>query len=203
MKLLIVDDHPVVRDGLSRLLASSEPDVQVLLAEDCVSGMALAAAQPDLDAVFMDLNLPGLSGPQAIREFGLRCPAVPVIVLSSSEDAQDVRSALAAGALGYVPKSASVQTLMAALKLVLSGELYLPPLLLTATQAAPAAPQALTDRQMDVLRLLADGHANKQIARTLDIAEKTVKAHVSAIFRFLNVDNRTQAVTVAHKSGLL
>jgi two-component system nitrate/nitrite response regulator NarL len=203
MKLLIVDDHPVVRDGLSRLLASSEPDIEVLLAEDCVSGMALAAAQPDLDAIFMDLNLPGLSGAQAIREFGLHCPAVPVIVLSSSEDAHDVRSALAAGALGYVPKSASVKTLMAALKLVLSGEIYLPPLLLTAAETAAAPPQALTDRQMDVLRLLADGHANKQIARTLDIAEKTVKAHVSAIFRFLNVDNRTQAVTVAHKSGLL
>jgi DNA-binding NarL/FixJ family response regulator len=92
---------------------------------------------------------------------------------------------------------------MAALTLVLSGEIYLPPLLLTAAETAAAPPQVLTDRQMDVLRLLADGHANKQIARTLDIAEKTVKAHVSAIFRFLNVDNRTQAVTVAHKSGLL
>ena len=203
MKLLIVDDHPVVRDGLSKLLTSSADDIEVLQAGDCGAGVATAAAHPDLDAIFMDLNLPGLCGPDAVREFGRRCPAVPVIVLSSSEDANDVRSALAAGALGYVPKSASVPTLMAALHLVLSGEIYLPPLLLTATETPGGAAPALTERQMDVLRLLADGQANKQIARTLDIAEKTVKVHVSAIFRFLNVDNRTQAVTAAQRAGLL
>lgn len=203
MKLLIVDDHPVVREGLSKLLTSSADDIDVLQAEDCEAGMVLAAQRPDLDAIFMDLNLPGLSGPDAVREFGRRCPALPVIVLSSSEDVNDVRSALAAGALGYVPKSASVQTLMAALNLVLSGEIYVPPLMLAATCSPPGASSALTDRQMDVLRLIAHGQANKQIARTLDIAEKTVKVHISAIFRFLNVDNRTQAVTAAQRAGLL
>lgn len=203
MKLLIVDDHPVVRDGLSKLLASNATDIEVLQAEDCMSGIRLAAAEPELDAVFMDLKLPGLCGPDAVREFGRRCPAVPLIVLSSSEDANDVRGALAAGALGYVPKSASVQTLMAALTLVLAGEIYVPPLLLNAAHATSAASPGLTERQTEVLRLLADGHANKQIARTLDIAEKTVKVHVSAIFKFLNVDNRTQAVTVAQRQGLL
>lgn len=203
MKLLIVDDHPVVRDGLSKLLAGSADNVEVLLAADCPTGIAIGAAHADLDAVFMDLNLPGLCGPDAVREFGRQCPAVPVIVLSSSEDANDVRNALAAGALGYVPKSASVQSLMAALNLVLSGEIYVPPLLLAASESVAEVPQALTERQMEVLRLLARGQANKQIARTLDIAEKTVKVHVGAIFKFLKVDNRTQAVTVAQKCGLL
>jgi len=204
MKLLIVDDHPVVRDGLSKLLKSSEPDIEVLLAADFAEGVAIAGLHVDVDAVFLDLNLPGLSGPAAVREFGQRCPALPLIVLSSSEDARDVRDALAAGALGYVPKSASVQNLMAALRLVLAGEIYLPPLMLNSSATAvPTLPIGLTERQVDVLRLLAQGLPNKDIARTLNIAEKTVKAHVGAIFKFLNVDNRTQAVTAAQRARLL
>lgn len=204
MKLLIVDDHQVVREGLSRLLLSSVPDLEVLLAADVTEGTAHAAAHPELDAVFLDLNLRGTSGAAAVREFGARCPMVPVIVLSSSENPGDVRSALAAGALGYVPKSAGVQTLVAALQLVLAGEIYVPPLLL---DAAPAVARnelpGLTDRQRDVLRLLAEGQSNKEIARALNIAEKTVKAHAGAIFRFLNVTSRTQAVAAAQRLRLL
>src|SRR5512146_210720 len=114
MKLLIVDDHAVVRAGLAALLGQIEPGTSVLQAGDGAEGLALAAEHSDLAAVFLDLNLPGLSGGDAIRSFQAQSPQVPVIVLSSSEDPEDVRRSLAAGALGYVPKSARPQTLASA-----------------------------------------------------------------------------------------
>ena len=112
MKLLIVDDHPVVREGLVALLQQGRPDTVVVEAHDSAAGLAMAENHLDLDVVLLDLALPGMGGMSAIAEFGRRRPELPVIILSSSEDPLDVRRALAAGALGYVPKSASRQTLL-------------------------------------------------------------------------------------------
>ena len=206
MKLLIVDDHPIVREGLAAMLRQA--DAEVLQAASAAQGFALAAAHADLDAVFLDLAMPGMGGIAAIREFGGQRPELPVIVLSSSENADDVRRALSAGALGYVPKSAPPQTLLSALQLVLSGNVYVPPLLLGEGRAtdgptASALPGRLTERQVEVLRLVCRGASNKQIARELALSDKTVKAHVTAIFRALNVVNRTQAATAAQAAGLL
>ena len=209
MRFLIIDDHPVVRDGVAALLRSAGPDTEVLQACDSDEGLRIVDARHDLDAVFLDLNMPGLGGMPAVQEFGRHRPDLPVIVLSSSEDPSDVRSALAAGALGYVPKSASPQTLLAALQLVLSGNVYVPPLMLEARGASDAQTQAsestaqLTERQIDVLRQLSQGSTNKEIANRLGISEKTVKAHVTAIFKMLDVSNRTQAVTVARQAALI
>jgi two-component system, NarL family, nitrate/nitrite response regulator NarL len=211
MKLLIVDDHAIVREGVAAMLRQAGPDTVVLQAGDGAEGVQLAETHPDLDAVFLDLQMPGTDGMSAVPEFGRRRPELPVIVLSSSEDPQDVRRALALGALGYVPKSALPQTLLSALRLVLAGDIYVPPLMLDATArgaasepAADAGRQgALTDRQLEVLRLLSEGLSNKEIGRALNLSDKTVKAHITVIFKALDVVNRTQAASAARRAALL
>jgi two-component system, NarL family, nitrate/nitrite response regulator NarL len=213
MKLLIVDDHPVLREGLAALLRQASEQTEVLQAADDGAGLALADSHADLDAVFLDLNMPGgAGGMPAIQEFGRRRPDLPVIVLSSSEDPQDIRRALALGALGYIPKSASPRTILSALQLVLSGSVYVPPVMLNAMATAaspgsgpqgPAALAHLTDRQIDVLKQLCRGLSNKEISRELNLSEKTVKAHITAIFRTLNVVNRLQAAAVAREAALI
>jgi two-component system, NarL family, nitrate/nitrite response regulator NarL len=210
MKLLVVDDHPLFRDGLAALLRQANPNTQVFQACDSEAGMELAQATSDLDAVFVDLMMPGLAGEAAVKEFARRRPELPVIVLSSSENPSDVRRVLNAGALGYIPKSASPQTVLSALQLVLTGNIYVPPLLAHAheraaeanTASSPTALTQLTERQIDVLKQLRDGISNKEISTRLGIAEKTVKAHVAAIFKTLNVVNRTQAANAAREMEL-
>jgi two-component system nitrate/nitrite response regulator NarL len=211
MKLLVVDDHPLFRDGLAALLRQANPNTQVFQACDSEAGMEMADATRDLDAVFVDLMMPGLAGEAAVKEFARRRPELPVIVLSSSENPSDVRRVLNAGALGYIPKSASAQTVLSALQLVLTGNIYVPPLLAHAQERAanqtnvassPTALAQLTDRQTDVLKQLRDGVSNKEISARLGIAEKTVKAHVAAIFKTLNVVNRTQAANAAREMEL-
>jgi two-component system, NarL family, nitrate/nitrite response regulator NarL len=211
MRLLVVDDHPIVREGLAAFLEQLGPETTVLQAGDATRALALAE-HSDLDVVILDLALPGLNGMNAIAELGRVRPELPVIVLSASEDAGQAREALAQGALGYVPKSASRQTLVSAIQLVLKGEIYVPPLILNDTAAAKRTAQGatasptrplLTDRQTDVLRRLSAGQSNKTIARDLDLSEKTVKAHITAIFRALNVINRTQAAVAGRGAGLV
>ena len=130
MKFLIVDDHAVLRTGLTALLGQARPLDVVLEACDGPEGLEAARLHPDLDAIFLDLEMPGMHGMPAIAEFGRRHPNLPVIVLSSSEDPGDVRRALAAGALGYIPKSTSSKNILSALQLVLQGAVYVPPLVL-------------------------------------------------------------------------
>ena len=209
MKLLIVDDHAVVREGVAAMLLQAAPDTAILRAESAEAGVALAAAHADLNAIILDYTMPGLAGAAAIQAFGKARPDVPVIVLSASEHPADVQRAIDAGALGYVPKSASPKTIMLALGLVLQGEIYLPKLLLSPTAAvqAGAAPRApglaqLTERQLEILQMLASGLPNKVIANRLGVSDKTVKAHVTAIFKALDVVNRTQAANAARTAGL-
>jgi len=200
VKLLIVDDHPLFRDGLAALLCQANADTVVRQAASAEE--ALRTVDEEIfDAMFMDLVMPGLCGEPAIREFARRHPDLPVVVLSSSESPSDVRRVINAGASGYIPKSATAQTVVSALQLVLSGNIYVPPLLVSAAaraadqelQDGPRSLAQLTDRQVDVLRYLRDGLSNKEISANLGIAEKTVKVHIAAIFKTLNVVNRTQA----------
>src|SRR5580698_8520153 len=170
MKLLIIDDHALLREGLVALLQQFEQGVDVLQASEAEEGLRLAEAHPDLDAVFLDLNMPDQGGMEVIPVFAKRRPKLPVIVLSSSEDPNDVRLALKSGAFGYVPKSASPRNILSALRLVLSGEVYVPPLMLDPAPSALdgsghailEAGERLTERQTEVLRQLCRGLSNKE-----------------------------------------
>ncbi|HEP6275168.1 TPA: response regulator transcription factor [Burkholderia vietnamiensis] len=213
MKILIVDDHPILRDGVAALLRQNGEDVTVAQAGNADDAMRMLDQSADFDAIVLDLKLPGMNGLDAISAFAGKCPQLQIIVLSTSEDAADVRAAFARGALGYVPKSAGPHTVLSAIRMVLDGERYVPPLMLDDSSSAasgsprpaPATRSAgpLTQRQIEVLGYVAEGVPNKVIADRLNLSEKTVKAHVTAIFKALHVLNRTQAAAAARKAGLL
>jgi two-component system nitrate/nitrite response regulator NarL len=212
MKILVVDDHPIYRKGLVALLDQMEPDAVLLQANDAAQALVVIAEHDDLDVVILDLLIPGMDGLRAIAEFGQIRPELPVIILSSSENPADVRSALANGALGYVPKSAAEHTLLSAIRVVLNGDVYVPPFVIVETAstqsgalktAARSDRPVLTDRQIEVLQRISAGQLNKIIAAELGLSEKTVKSHITAIFKALNVMNRSQAAAAGREAGLI
>jgi two-component system, NarL family, nitrate/nitrite response regulator NarL len=212
MTVLVVDDHPLFREGLQQVLQQLASGTRVIAEGDAARALQMAASVEDLELVLLDLGLPGMDGFAAVERFAQVTPGVPVVIISASEDPAEVRRALALGALGYIPKSTPPNILLDAIRLVLGGGVYVPPLLVRAMRPAPAlatmggeasGPEDLTGRQLEVLALLAVGKSNKIIARELDLSEKTVKAHVTAVFRALGVVNRTQAAIEARNRGLL
>ena len=203
MKTLLADDHPLMREGVRQVLAQLEPAIEIIDAHDYPSLFAQTALHADLDLALVDLNMPGFVGMQGITQYRHRFPDIPLVVLSASESPHDIRSALEAGALGYIPKAASTAVMLAALRQVLAGDIYVPACLGDSHaglhSVAPADFEALqhsglTARQMEVARLLAQGCANKAIAGMLAMSEGTVKVHIAAIFRAFGVTNRTEAV---------
>ncbi|HEY2816584.1 MAG TPA: response regulator transcription factor [Casimicrobiaceae bacterium] len=208
MKALIVDDHPLIQQAVGNVLRAIDEAAEIAVAGDCDGALEIAGRGTEPDLVLLDLNLPGLSGIPALKRWRSRFPAVPVVVLSALDDRQTVLAAISAGAAGYIPKSSSNDVMQHALRLVLAGGKYLPPELVagsTATQRKgidAAAIGELTDRQMAVLRLIAKGASNKVICRELGLAERTVKAHVTAVLRALKVTSRTQAAVEAVRLGL-
>lgn len=220
MNFLIVDDHPMIREGMVAVLKQFAPAADILQAGNGDSAIAKVQGTPQpgreaddtasaaVNCVLMDLNMPGLSGLSTLARMRELAPTLPILVFSSSEDPADVRRAFAAGASGFCPKSSGNDTLMAALRMVMDGHQYIPPLMLLsqpldAGSSEPRSLSPLTDRQTEVLALIAQGLPNKLIARELDMQEKTVKGHVSAIFRALGAVNRVQAVEAARQAGLL
>lgn len=203
MKTLLADDHPLMREGVRLVLSQLAPQVEIIDAHDYPSLFAQAARHDDLDLALVDLNMPGFAGMQGITQFRSRFPEIPLVVLSASESAHDMRGALEAGALGFIPKAASTAVMLAALRQVLAGNLYVPASLVdshcdphpgAAGAAVALQHSGLTARQLDVARLLAQGCANKAIAGMLAMSEGTVKVHIAAIFRVFGVANRTEAV---------
>lgn len=207
MKILVVDDHPLIREAVRNVLGRLGEAVVALEAADCECAIRLADGNPDLDLILLDLGLPGKSGMDALGMLRERHPATPVVVLSASDDRDTVVEALDRGAMGFIPKSSSNEVMLSALCLVLSGGVYLPPKAFISDRHAeapvmPAAGLGLTERQLQVLALMVQGKPNKLICRELGLAESTVKIHVTAILKALNVTNRTQAIIALGRMGI-
>ena len=198
MKILVVDDHVLIREALRGLFRDLKPDAVVLEAADAAQAVARLAEQPDIALILLDLSLPDRDGLGLLAELRARHPAVSVVVLSGFADRANVMRALDQGALGFIPKSAGREVMTSALSLVFSGGVYIPPEILW---SKPPADLGLTGRQVDVLALMMQGKSNKAICRRLDLAEATVKNHVTAILKALGVSNRTEAVLTASARG--
>lgn len=204
MKILIADDHALFRQGMVYILGEMNPECRIVEASTSSQAIQIAKDNPNLALILMDLNMPEMDGIDAMRVIQTKAPTVPVIILTASESLLDMRQALDAGAMGYVPKSVTAAIMTSAIKLVLSGGIYIPSAFVQGncnTDMKQKSHIKLTPRQTDVLRLLLDGQSNKQAARFLNLSEATVKTHVAAIFKELNVSNRTQAVLVAKRAG--
>jgi DNA-binding NarL/FixJ family response regulator len=196
--VLIVDDHPVVRDGLAGLLATLD-DVTIAGSVGTAAEALAAAQQEGPDVVLMDLNLPGTSGVEATRQVLEAAPSTAVLVVTMVDDDDSVLAALRAGARGYVLKGASAEEISAAIRTVAAGGAVFGAAVAARLAAPPAPPVPqplatdLTPRESEVLALLASGMSNKQIARSLDVSLKTVQNHVSRILDKLQAADRTQA----------
>lgn len=210
MKILLADDHDLFRAGLGMVLGELEADTQLLQAASLTDALVCAQAESDLDLALLDLNMPAMNGTTGLQQFRTQFPQVPVVIVSGSDDLADVQAVLNQGASGFIHKSTAPSVMLSALRLVLAGGIYVPPhAMRQETAPAPTAPIArkgwearLTARQLEVLQLLALGKPNKVIARELDLSEGTVKIHLSAIFRVLDVNNRTEAVLAAQHLSL-
>lgn len=208
MKVLLADDHALFREGVRLVLESLvEGPLDVVEASDYIQALAAIRADSSIDVGLVDLNMPGMDGFSGIEALKRASPDLHLVVVSASEQPSDVRRALNSGAHGYITKSSPSAAMLEAIRLVLTGETFISPGLevpdgLGGGSDAEAVRQSLTPRQRDVLAMLRLGKSNKEIARDLDLAEITVKLHVTAILRALGVENRTQAAITAAKIGL-
>lgn len=204
IRLAIADDHAVVRAGLEQLLATFEGVELVGAAADGTEAVALCAAERP-DVVLMDLEMPVLDGIEATRQIRAAQPEVAVVVLTSFSDRERILRALDAGAAGYLLKDAEPDELARAIEAAARGEAPLDPKAaraLLSARRAPSGAEALSDREREVLLMVAEGLPNKLIAQRLAISEKTVKAHLTSVFRQIGVTDRTQAALWAQRNGL-
>lgn len=208
IKVLLVDDHNVVRQGLKLFLAT-QPDINVVAEADNGAAAVQAVAQHEPDVVLMDLLMPQLDGISATQQIKSRYPDVEVIALTSFVEDSQVAAVIKAGAIGYLLKDVQPTELATAIRAAQRGEVHLHPQAARRLMQAigpkeqPAVAEPLTEREVEVLKALARGESNKQIADTLIVSEKTVKAHVSNILGKLNLQSRTQAVLYALRHGMV
>jgi DNA-binding NarL/FixJ family response regulator len=215
MKILVVDDHPLIQEAAKTVLTQLASATEVIAATTCAEALRQVESHPDTNLILLDLGLPDVDGYEALAKLRRQHEAVPVVVLSANDSKQAVTKALEGGAMGFIPKTASTSVMINALRLVLSGAVYLPSEVLGPDAPSVAAgkderpePSAtpadlgLTERQSQVLSLLIQGKPNKLIMRELGLAEATVKVHIGAILKALGVDNRTQAVIAVAQRGI-
>jgi DNA-binding NarL/FixJ family response regulator len=215
MKVLLIDDHPLILAALRSVIEGLDRDVAVVSAASAAEARQALGAAQDFDLVLLDLQLGDADGFDLLVELRSRCPALPVVVVSGSDGDSEVVRAIDLGAMGFVPKRAANDVLFDALRTVMSGGIFVPTLSgereagsarAPVAGAAPAAPVSLagfglTPRQVQVLGLLLQGKPNKLIARELSVSVETVKDHVAAVLRALKVNSRTQAVLVVGRMG--
>ena len=209
MKVLVIDDHPLIQEALKHVLIELDASLELIQAHDASSAHAALSRTSRIDLLVLDLALPGCDGFDLLGELRRDWPDIPVLVLSATYDRATVEMALDLGAMGFIPKTSNAHVLIDALRLVLSGGVFVP-VECSATGGSSLRPRigarsqdlGLTPRQSDVLKLLVQGKPNKLICRDLRLSEGTIKVHVSAILRALNVHNRTQVVIELARRGV-
>jgi len=209
-KILIADDHPLFREAIHNVVQDGFPEAIIMETPDLDSTLELTRDHDDLDLILLDLNMPGMHGLNGLISLRNEAPTIPVVIISAEQDKQVVLQAISCGAVGFITKSSPRAQMIEAIEQILKGNVYLPSdIIRTQTSNTrskssehqsipPELLQALTRKQLLVLERMTRGESNKQIAYNLDIAETTVKAHVSAILRKLNVHNRVQAILSAN-----
>ena len=211
VKLLVIEDHALVREGLVQTLRHLDANVEVSEVADFDGANELLGQKQVFDLLLLDLGLPGLDGISCLKAFRRRYPAMPVVILSAYDDAKTVSKAMACGAAGFVSKSYSSERLLAVLREVLAGRTCEPILSPEISKAIPPSPigksaessdHGLTERQTEVLCLMACGKSNRDIAEQLGLSEGTVKIHMTAAYRALGVSSRTQAMMVVAQRGI-
>lgn len=214
MRILIADDHALFRKGLTLLLSQLYPDAQVVGAWDADEAFDLLDSETPFDLLLLDLSMPGMAGIGGVKRFVNRAPQTPVVMLSAYCEPASVIRSIDLGARGYILKSATDEVFKNAVSLVLSGETYIPSVVIASVNKsghfvsdtlgnlrAENPLRSLTRRQRDTLALVMEGQSNKEIARNLGLLESTVKAHVKVILHKLKAANRTQAAMIATELG--
>lgn len=206
MRLLLVDDHPLVFDALTLILGRLPDDISTEFLTSFGEAIDRVMRPPKVDLVLLDLGLPGHEGASALIEFRHSFPDVPVGVVSATTDTDTIQSCLLAGAIGFIPKTSKAADFRAAVQTMLAGKVFTPygvsqPRVPDGSREV-AARFGLTDRQLDVLKLMARGKSNSAIGDELGLALNTVKVHVGAVLEKLNASNRTEAVMTARRYGL-
>lgn len=206
MHILIVDDHPLFADALRQVFLRLSNHVIIHTAENADRAMDYIKQNPSYDLILIDINLPGLDGFGLLRQLQKHFISTPIVMISASNEPSLIRQALEQGAMAYIHKSINAKGLLHAAHEVLSGNIYFPDL----TQVEQVSSTCtllntfkISERQLEILQLLAMGLSNKEIARELEITESTVKTHVSKIMSILIVNNRTSCILEAKRLGLL
>lgn len=204
MKIIIADDHDLVRDALALLIEKDAPGSVVWHAQDFDGALALVNQHADVELVLLDVMMPGMDNLAGLRQLADRHPGLPVVMMSGLIQEGTVTKAFELGAMGFVPKTLNGKALVSVLNMVISGVRYVPDILLQRSVTAPSAPAFnLSPRELETLEQLAKGLTNKVIARELEIEETTVKLHLRSLFKKLGVQNRTEAVIVARDNSLI
>lgn len=218
MQILVADDHKLVRDGLKPFLHELDSGAEILDASTLAEALDAAAKAPSLGLILLDLMMPGMDGLRGLEAVRKQVPNVPVVIVSGFSSREHVVAAVQAGAAGFIPKTVSGTAMVNALRLVLSGEKYLPsstffeeaaqmPMMMpraatpTRTGEIPAPFDKLSRRESEILALLVEGRTNKEIAIALELQEITIKVHLRNVYRKIGAANRAQAVRIAMSTG--